>query len=267
MPDMWEPTDETGQPLRNQALVEAMKAVSISDTPERRALLFQLLLESTLIVATPDRPDEPRMRTAGPGEHMNLVTLRDADGTVLPVFTSTAAVLAWRPDGTGIVALPARALLEMALAAGTGKIAVNPGSPTFGYVTRYEIEALARGRMPLGSAGDVVAQPTEVRIGIPQTPPDPATLNALRKALTAQPVAERAWYYLMQQGQSQPELCVALQLVSGVAQDAERSAMRSVVERAGAESQEARSLLFMVADDHLRASLEAGAGQLFFQRE
>jgi hypothetical protein len=39
MPDMWEPTDETGQPLRNQALVDAMKAVSVSDTAERRALL------------------------------------------------------------------------------------------------------------------------------------------------------------------------------------------------------------------------------------
>jgi hypothetical protein len=60
---------------------------------------------------------------------------------VLPVFTSTAAVLAWRPEGTGILTLPARALLEMALAEGTGKIVINPGSPTWGYDLQGSLSA------------------------------------------------------------------------------------------------------------------------------
>jgi type III secretion system (T3SS) SseB-like protein len=72
--------------------VDAMRAVSVSETFQRRALLFQLLLESTLIVATPAPAAEPGTRTARPGESLNLVTLQDADGTVLPVFTSTAAL-------------------------------------------------------------------------------------------------------------------------------------------------------------------------------
>jgi len=264
MSGMREPTDETGQPLGNQALVDAMTAVSVQDTPERRALLFQVLLDSTLLAVTPDRPQVPGAWTAQPGEKLALVTLQDSDGTVLPAFTSTAAVLAWRPDGAPFVALPARALLEMALAAGTGKIVIDPGSPTFGYVTRYEIEALDRGRLPLGVAGDVVAEPAEVRIGIPQTPPSPAALDALRKALLAETAARQAWYFLMQPGQSEPELCVAVRLAPGVTGDEERRAMRAVIDQAGGEAPDVQALTFMVAHDDLRESLDAGAGRRFF---
>jgi SseB protein N-terminal domain/SseB protein C-terminal domain len=264
--EMWEPTDNTGQPLRNQALVDAMQAVSIEDTPERRALLFHLLLDSTLIVATPDRPDAPRTRTAQPGEHLNLATLQDSDGTVLPVFISTAAVLAWRPEGGGIIALPARALLEMASAAGTGKVAINPASATFGYLTRPEIQALAKGRLPLGPAGEVVPEATQVRIGIPQEPPGPALLEALSEALRAEPAAERAWYFLMQQGQSEHELCVAVRLAVGVTGERERAAMRAVIDRASGHCEEVKTLAFMVAHGDLQANLQAGAGKQFFRR-
>jgi hypothetical protein len=259
-----EPVDSSGQPLQNQALVDAMRAVSVEDTPERRALLLHLLLDSTLIVVTPSRPDAPGTRTARPGERLNLVTVQDGDGTVLPAFTSTAAVRAWRPEGAGIVALPARALLEMASGAGTGKIAINPGSATFGYLTRHEIEALAHGRLPLGPGREVVPEATQVRIGIPQAPPGPAALEALGEALRAEPAAERAWYYLMQQGQSPPELCVAVRLAPEVTGDRERAAMRAVIDRAGGHCEEVKTLLFTVADDELQANLEAGAGKQFF---
>lgn len=261
-----EPADSTGQPLQNQALVDAMGAVSIEDTPERRALLLHLLLDSTLIAVTPASPDTPGTRTARPGEQLNLVTLQDGDGTVLPVFTSTAAVRAWRPAGAGIVALPARALLGMASGAGTGKIAIDPGSAIFGYLTRQEIEALAHGRLPLRPAEEVVPEPTRVRIGIPQAPPSPAALEALSEALRAEPGAERAWYFLMQQGQSRPELCVAIRLAPEVTGDRERGAMRAVIDRAGGHCEEVKTLLFLVARDDLQADLEAGAGKQFFPR-
>src|ERR1700753_2823732 len=101
--------DGAGEPLRNHALVEAMRAVSVQDTPGRRALLFRLLLESTVVVATPEMSGEPGMRTAEAGERLSLFTFRDGDETVLPVFTTAAAVLAWRPGRTAITALPARA--------------------------------------------------------------------------------------------------------------------------------------------------------------
>ena len=158
-----------------------MRAVSVQDTPGRRALLFRLLLESTVVVATPEMSGKPGLRTTEAGEHLSLVTFRDGDETVLPVFTTAAAVLAWRPGRTAITALPARALLEMALSAGTDRIVIDPGSPTYGYLTRGDIAALARGRLPLGSAGEVVPEQTQVRIGLAATASQPSRAGGDRR--------------------------------------------------------------------------------------
>jgi hypothetical protein len=59
-PGFPEATDASGQPLTNTALVEAMQNVSVADTAETRALLFRLLLETSLLAVTLDRPDSPR---------------------------------------------------------------------------------------------------------------------------------------------------------------------------------------------------------------
>jgi len=75
-------------------------------------------------------------------------------------------------------------------AAGTGKIVINPGSPTWGYLTRDEIEALGRGRLPLGLA-DVVTEPTELQIAIPQIPPSPPALDALGRRCSPNPRPSR----------------------------------------------------------------------------
>lgn len=266
MPDVWEPTDDTGQPLRNQALVDAMQAVSVQDTPERRALLFQLLLDSTLIVVTANRPAVTGTKTVQAGERLNLLTLQNVDGPVLPVFTSAAALRSWRPAGTSVAALPARVLLEMASTAGTATIAIDPGSLTHGYLTRREIETLAKGRLPLGAAGDLLQQETRIQIGIPQEPLGPVVLDALRDALIAEPAALQAWYFLLQQGQSQPELCVAIQLTPGTTGEQERAAMRAIIDRAGSRSADGRGLTFMTVGGDLRASLESGGGRRFFRR-
>jgi hypothetical protein len=103
-----------------------------------------------------------------------------------------------------------------------------------------------------------------VRIGIPQAPPSPAALEALSKALRAQPAAKRAWYFLMQQGQSQPELCIAARLAPGVSGERERAAMRAVIDHAGGHCEEVKTLMFIFAQDDLQADLGAGAGMQFF---
>lgn len=68
----------------------------------------------------------------------------------------------------------------------------------------------------------------------------------------------------MQQGQAAPELCIAIELASGLPDDARPGVMRSIIDRAGAEAGEVAGLLFTVVDDVLRPSLEGGAGQVFF---
>ena len=264
-PGFPEATDASGQPLRNTALVEAMRNVSVADTAETRALLFRLLLETSLLAVTPDRPEPPRAWTAGPGEALSLVTLSDSEGTVLPLFTSAAAVSRWRPEGAGYIALPCAAILEMAAANGTNKIALDLGSPTSGYLTRYEIEQLARGRLPLGRS-DVVAEATKVRIGRPSVPPPAGALEAVRSQLKAEPTAQRAWYFLMQQGSQPPEMLIAVQFAQGLDPGSVQRAMRRVVDGAGQRSEVVRTLSFLVADDHWQASMVGGSGEEFFAR-
>lgn len=264
-PKYAEPTDASGQPLRNSAVVEAMRNVSVADTPETRALLFRLLLETTLLAVTPDLPETPRAWTARSGETLNLITLADADGTVLPLFTSAAAVATWRPEGAAYVALPSPALFEMAAANGTDKIALDLGSSTGGYLTRYEIEQLARGRLPLGNS-DVVAESTEVRIGKPSVPPPVGALDAIRAQLQGEPAAQRAWYFLMQHGEQPPEMFIAVQFAAGLDPDSREHAMRSVVDGAGQRSELVRSVSFVIADEQWQTSLASGSGEEFFNR-
>ena len=121
------PTDHAGDELQNRALVDAMRAVSVDDTAATRAVLFQLLLDSHLVVLSPSEPAEHRTWTAEKGDTLQLVTFSDDEGTVLPVFTSVDALLRFRPDGGGYVALPASALFQMADAGGTGRLRSIPG--------------------------------------------------------------------------------------------------------------------------------------------
>jgi hypothetical protein len=243
-------------------VVEAMKNVSEDDRSETRAMLFQLLLDSTLLVVTPTVPKRSGERTLQTAEHLNLVTLKDEDGSALPVFTSVEAVSKWLTDRAGYLAMPSKALFELVAASDTNKVLLDPGSPTWGSVTRYEIEQLARGRLPLGRAGDVIAESTEVRIGKPTTPPPPSALDALRTQLVQVPSALRAWYFMMQQGQQAPELVIAIQYAAGV--NPRAGLMRQIIDGAGDASPEVRSLAFMVADEDLQSTLANGGGELFY---
>lgn len=264
--------DEAGTPERggaqpeNRALVEAMDAVAAHDTPERRALLFRLLLSSTVLAITPDQPAEPRTFTLTQNVPLRLLTFTDADGIALPVFTDPDAVLRAFPEGAGYVGLPARTLFQMAVDNRTAKIAVNPGSPTGGYLTRTEFEALAHGRLPIGGS-EVVAEPTPVRIGQPQTPPPPEVVAVLREAMTGEPLVERAWYFLLQQEEQRPELSIAVQLSDGVPPEEERQAVRGILSFAGERSSAVHGYLFQVADTDLQRTLASGAGVEFYRRE
>jgi SseB protein N-terminal domain len=253
--------------LSNTAVVEAMHSVAAHDTPRARALLFQLLLDTRLVVATRDAAGEPGRRTVGAGEHLDLLTLEGerGQGRVLPVFTSLDTLLAWRPGGGGYLILPGRPLFELAAANDTGGIVIDPGSPTRGTIVRRELEALARGRIPLGTS-EVVAEPTGTRIGRPAVPPPADAIEAVRAALDAEPLAVGGFVFLLQQGGTPPELCVGVELRHGVSGGAERAAMRAIVEGAGNRSIAARSLAFLWARDGLLESLAGGGGTEIFRR-
>ncbi len=258
------PVDGAGEPLTNSAITEAMMNLALEDTPDRRALLFQLLLDTTLVAATPQAPKTTRTRTVKAGETLDIVTLTDDEGSVLPLFTNPEALIRWQQGPSGYLALPSRAIFEMAVANGINKIVVDPGSSTWGSITRYEIEQLGRGRLPLGKS-DIVAESTNVRIGKPARPPSAEALAAIRVQLADMPSVLRAWYFLMQQGALPPERVIAIQFGSGI--DPHPGPMRTIIDRAGEACDEVRALSFIVADGNWPRDLSDGAGELFFERE
>jgi len=257
-----QPLDRDGESLRNSALEEAMREVSRYDSPPARALLYQLLLDALIVVAVPG-PAAVGHRTIGAGEPLVLMTIRDDEGTALPVFTNADAFTAWRPEGGGVLTLPARAVFQMAASDGTRRIVINPGSPTWGIVGSREILALARGRLPLADGSEVVTEPTQVQVGRPDRLPPPEVLGALTRALAGQPTASAAWVFLIKQGESPAETAVAIEFAEEPEDPRHRGAMRAIVDGAGGECEAVRSFVFLVADEGLQETLTAGGIEIF----
>jgi hypothetical protein len=153
------------------------------------------------------------------------------------------------------------------MAAGSGAVVldVNPGSATRGTIVRSELEALARGRLPVGET-EVVAAGTEVRIGRAAQPPPDDVVAAVPRAVAAEEHAAAAWLFLMQRGANAPEHVVGIALGEGVTEDAEQAAIRNIAEHAGAESPGARDLLFIRVDEDFQRDLADGSGDPFFDR-
>jgi hypothetical protein len=260
-----DPRDEVGGPLRNTAIVEAMLNVAIDDADETRALLFQLLLEATLVVMTPPALPAQRKRLLKPLPKTEFVTLPGDEGPVLPVFTSTATLLEFRPEGAAYLAVPGATLFEMAAAGGADLIAIDPGSETRGVITRHELEALSRHRLPLGDT-EVVAESVQVQIGRPAVPPADETIGAVVTALRGQAGVEQAWLCLVKQGASPPEMVVAARFADDVDEADAQEAMRAFVDEASEHDHGVRELLFVRADEALVATLSKGAGRELFRR-
>ena len=119
--------DVTDPDFSNEALVEAMRNVSIEDSPQRSPMLYQLMLESTLIVATAGQPDDSNSTETGdskatthdaatagePNRSLQLQGGTDEDGTWVPVFTSLSRLQRWEPTGGTWTAMAGRPLFEM----------------------------------------------------------------------------------------------------------------------------------------------------------
>ena len=238
-----------------------MESVAAVDSPETRAALFRALVDGQLLALTPDTTADERSWTTRAGEAFNLVTLQTDEGEVLPVFTRPERM----PQGGGYVAFPVRGICDSAAAAGVAGIHVNPGSRTQRFITRTELEALARGRLPLG-ATQIVSEPVRVRVGRPANPPPPDVIGVVSSVLAQERNVVRAWLFLMVQDDHAPEMCIGVELASED-EATTRTATRAVAERTGALSPEARELAFLVLSGTLRTSVTAGAGDLIYQRQ
>ncbi len=243
-----------------------MERVALEDTPAQRKALFELLVARLLLVATPPSDREVGAWTAQPGDTLSFVTLQTDDGPVWPVFTSEEALLSWRPEGSRFAEIPARALFEMAAANGTARIDINPASGIRGSIVRREIEALARGRLPLGGSSEVITEETKVRIGQAAVPPPDDVVQAVVDALEREPLAASAWLFLMQQGNLPPEHVVGVAFADSVAERDHQGGYGSCWPGVGEALTGHQQLRRFVITPDLRHTLQNGAGRQIFTR-
>jgi hypothetical protein len=235
-----------------------MQRVAEQDTPGNRRTLFELLLASTLLGAAADPPPA--------GIEPGLATVAGENGPVLPVFTRPDALLAWRPRGYTPVAVTGRALFEMAARYEAARVEVNPASVPRGWISPTEIEALARGRLPLGPTQDV-APAGGMKVGPPVVRPADELIEAARRALEAQPDAVAGWLFATEQADGPAQLMVGVQLARDLDRAATEGTMQAIVEETWARSTDADRLRFMVvAQQGLYDTLRRGGGELIFKR-
>lgn len=240
-----------------------MQRVAMNDTAKNRGTLFELLLRANLYVAHAHSQAEFQELEAD--KSFTLLDIEHEAGTVLPVFTSGERFLEWRPEGGGCLALEGRDFFATVAAEDVVGVAVNPGSQTNGLLARSEIEALARGRLPVAGREWMPAG-TRLRVDA-STPPLPAgTLLAIRDALDSEPHALEAWLFSIEQEPGKPEHFVAVALVEELDEDAADSAMRSIMQRAGDQAEGAREVSFVPLDELFGEMARSEAGQLIFSR-
>lgn len=252
---------QTGGGPDNSALVEAMVAVATDDSPSTRARVYRLLLDAHLVVMSGASTVDGRVRPSGVDEAVELVSFHDDDGAVLPVFTGTDALLRFRPEGATYAVLPGADLFQLVASSTIDRLALDAGSPTGGYVTRVEIEALAQGVMP-GERSDVVAADTEIRIGLPAEPPSIEVLDAVRAAAHDTPGVDRAWLTMIQHGNSTPTVVIAVEIGDP---DAD-VVIQQLVARLGRSPSDVAHLSVMHSDPGITRTLAAGAGEVIFER-
>jgi len=146
------PADAIGNPQ----LLEAMTAVAKEDSPRTRRTLYRTILDSYLVIPTPELPANVR-----PGkqilEHsidMHVLGIPDSNGRmVTQVFTDEEGLREWNPHIEWF-GMRATDFLRLVLATPAEQIVFNPydGSrkPTrpSARLSREEIEALATRKMP-----------------------------------------------------------------------------------------------------------------------
>ena len=241
-----------------------MTAVAAADTAENRAELFGLLLDAELLVATREGPVEEENRVAQEGDKLELLFL---EPSVLPAFTDLDHLLECQPEGSGYAAMSGGALFELAAENDISRIEVNPASATHGSIERWEIETLARGRLPLGEGeSETVPAGTRLKVGTPSRQPSQEVLDAVREALGSEDRVASAWLFLFQTEPNPPEHAVAVEFDPEAKHDEIHEFMRKIVQRAGDQAEGVRDVLFVPFDGFLEELSSAGVGQLIFRR-
>jgi hypothetical protein len=233
-----------------------MRQLAQHDSPEARVAMYRLLLDSAVLVGTVVAHTSEDT-TGG-------FSLVFTDGDALPVFTGAAALRRWNGSVDTAVLLPAREALKLALGHRAKRVVINPGSATWGIVTRAELVALADGMIPLRDGSQVAAEDQEIQVRSPaQRPPDEGVL-ALTSTLRAEPAVEAAWLCdARHPATGRTELLAVVLLDPAADRDATLSRVARAVQH---RDLSLFSLRMLAATNEWVTLLESGAGLEVYRR-
>ena len=183
------PDPKAGSPTAFTPLnpLERLLMAAATDSNARAAFL-DALLETPLLVATPDVPRDESEVTVAKGETLSIMTAPVAGGGRIPAIFSAQQRLVdcFGPD-TGYAAIEGRGLLETVASDGA---VLNPGSAYGVHWTADDLAAILN--QPVRRTLD---RDTQVMLGSPSERPE-ALIAALTSALDQDPRVERAWLAL-----------------------------------------------------------------------
>jgi hypothetical protein len=170
--------------------------------PAARPDFYRELLEAEIFVIGESGARPEGAWTAQEGESISLQHWSKPDGTtVLPFFSSLAALQRALEHEVTYYQLPARAFLEMTQ--GT-TLVLDPRSEYGKEFAPGEIVALLAGGLTHPAERLVIEEATQVLLAQPAQRPD-ALIDGVRSFLAKRPAARRAWLALMHIPTQDPE--------------------------------------------------------------
>lgn len=194
--------------LHNGALLKAIDATALDNSPENRKRLYNVLLDVLFLVPIAEIPAnvEAGAWTATGDDPLQFRLLQNREGNKLfPVFSDLEALRNWDPN-TPYIGMKSVDLFKVILRTDADQIVINPFDPIRkmirpgGTLTRQEFQLLAENRIPSGAVGSTIAfdlKPGErVAIGVPAQEPKSELVAAL--VSTARNIGSVASLYLAQ---------------------------------------------------------------------
>jgi hypothetical protein len=246
----------------NPALLDAMRAVALNDSPRARKALYRELKAATFLLPQPE-PEPglaPGLSWYEDGRPFAALAERDLQGRlVLPVFTDTSALFAWAPPEASYVAMPASILFALVLQVKADVVVINVAGPTGGELTRGEVLVLAQGGVPGPAGSYTFPEGGQALVRRPDLDPPEQLVSALWRAAAAQPSVENVYLVDAVFGQGEEHLLAGVEfspLPDAAELDSTMRMLASVI-HTGVDADRYVDLMVLVPGDPVEREIKA----------
>ncbi len=209
--------------VTNPELLSALHAMQGRDSLDNRKAVYRALMKSTLMLPVTESVMDKVASEVGltfEESTLRLITRQDESGELLLLaFTDQDAMATWRPEVNRYIALEGQELFSLALQNQVSEIIVNPAGPVSKRLTRYEIIALALGKI-LFNRDDTkvkkVRSDPALLIDSPAPRPPRQWITKLKDLLRGHPQISTAYLFDLSVENQPSRLILGIRLAEGV---------------------------------------------------